>query len=136
MEFLVKRISCLSAVLFVAALLWTPESHAQKLSFIRDAEIENTIRSYSTPLFEAAGLDPSSIDIYLVNDKSLNAFVAGGQNMFLNTGLLLRAGNVGQAIGVIAHETAHYWQDRSCRMSPVKRAEKMAKEFGRVFHLR
>jgi predicted Zn-dependent protease len=107
MEFLVKRISCLSAVLFVAALLWTPESHAQKLSFIRDAEIENTIRSYSTPLFEAAGLDPSSIDIYLVNDKSLNAFVAGGQNMFLNTGLLLRAGNVGQVIGVIAHETGH-----------------------------
>lgn len=39
-------------------------------------------------------------------------------------------------IRVIAHETAHYWQDRSCRMSPVKKAEKMAKEFGRVFHLR
>ena len=107
MEFLVKSIPCLSAVLFVAALSWAPESHAQKLSFIRDAEIENTIRSYSAPLFEAAGLDPSSIDIYLVNDKSLNAFVAGGQNMFLNTGLLLRAGNVGQVIGVIAHEMGH-----------------------------
>ena len=102
-----KRIPCLSVVMFVAALLWAPESHAQKISLIRDAEIENTIRLYSAPLFEAAGLNPSSIDIYLVNDKSLNAFVAGGQNLFLNTGLLLRAGNVSQVIGVIAHETGH-----------------------------
>jgi predicted Zn-dependent protease len=107
MEFPVKRIPCLSVVMFVAALLWAPESHAQKISLIRDAEIENTIRLYSAPLFEAAGLDPSSINIYLVNDKSLNAFVASGQNLFLNTGLLLRAGNVSQVIGVIAHETGH-----------------------------
>ena len=102
-----KRIPCLSTVLFVAALLWPEQSHAQKISLIRDAEIENTIRLYSAPLFEAAGLNPSSIDIYLVKDKSLNAFVAGGQKLFLNTGLLLRAGNVGQVIGVIAHETGH-----------------------------
>ena len=91
----------------MAALLWPPLSHAQKITFIRDAEIENTIRMYSAPLFEAAGLDPSSIEIYIVNDKSLNAFVAGGQKLFLNTGLLLRSGNVGQVIGVIAHETGH-----------------------------
>ena len=93
--------------MFVAALLWPPGSHAQKITLIRDAEIENTIRSYAAPLFEAAGLNPSSIDIYLVKDKSLNAFVAGGQKLFLNTGLLLRAGNVNQVIGVIAHETGH-----------------------------
>ena len=91
----------------MAALLWPPVSQAQKFTFIRDAEIENTIRSYAAPLFEAAGLDPSSIDIYIVKDKSLNAFVAGGQKLFLNTGLLLRAGNVSQLIGVIAHETGH-----------------------------
>lgn len=107
MGFLMKRIPCLSAAVFAAALLWPPVSHAQKITFIRDAEIENIIRSYAAPLFEAAGLEPSSIDIYLVKDKSLNAFVAGGQKLFLNTGLLLGAGNVSQVIGVIAHETGH-----------------------------
>ncbi len=107
MGFLVKRIPCLTAAVFVSALLWPPDSHAQKFTLIRDSEIENTIRSYSAPLFEAAGLDPSAIEIYIVKDKSLNAFVAGGKNLFLNTGLLLGVGNVGQVIGVIAHETGH-----------------------------
>jgi predicted Zn-dependent protease len=83
------------------------KAEARKLSFIRDAEIENTIRHYATPLFLAAGLEPSAINIYLINDKTLNAFVAGGQKLFLNTGLLIRSQNAGQVIGVIAHETGH-----------------------------
>ena len=74
---------------------------------IRDVEIENIIREYATPVFEAAGLNPKSIKTYLVNDHRLNAFVAGGQNMFINTGLLIQADTPGQVIGVIAHETGH-----------------------------
>jgi predicted Zn-dependent protease len=78
-----------------------------RISFIRDAEVENTIRAYATPLFTAAGLEPSAIRVHLVNDKALNAFVANGLNMFINTGLLARAEHPGQVIGVIAHETGH-----------------------------
>ncbi len=74
---------------------------------IRDVEIENIIRTYATPVFEAAGLNAQSIKTYLVNDDQLNAFVAGGQNLFINTGLLIRAETPGQVIGVIAHETGH-----------------------------
>jgi len=93
---------------FLAALLGAPkQASAQNLSFIRDAEIENTIREYATPLFRAAGLEPSAIKIYLVRDQTLNAFVAGGQRIFLNTGLLTRSTNASQVIGVIAHETGH-----------------------------
>ncbi|MCC6470384.1 MAG: M48 family metallopeptidase [Alphaproteobacteria bacterium] len=80
---------------------------ARAVSLIRDAEIENTIRVWATPLFEAAGLVPDDVHIVLVNDRTLNAFVAGGQNLFLNTGLLLRSQHAGQVIGVIAHETGH-----------------------------
>ena len=74
---------------------------------IRDAEIENTIRGYATPLLEAAGLEPSSIRIHIVNDNTLNAFVAGGQQIFINTGLLMKSQNAGQIIGVLAHEIGH-----------------------------
>lgn len=74
---------------------------------IRDAEIENIIRAYATPVFRAAGLDPSAVDIYLVNDKSINAFVAGGQKLFINAGLLMKSDNANQVIGVIAHEVGH-----------------------------
>ncbi|MBT5014002.1 MAG: M48 family metalloprotease, partial [Rhodospirillaceae bacterium] len=82
-------------------------AEAKKISFLRDAEIENTIRAYSTPLFLAAGLEPSAINIYIVNDNTLNAFVAGGQKLFLNSGLLMQSKSPGQIIGVIAHETGH-----------------------------
>src|SRR5207247_7645065 len=37
----------------------------------------------------------------------LNAFVAGGQNEFINTGVILRAKTPNQLIGVLAHETGH-----------------------------
>lgn len=80
---------------------------AAGIPLIRDTEIETTIRAYATPIFRAAGLDPSAVDIYLVNDKAINAFVAGGQKLFLNTGLLMKADNANQVIGVIAHEVGH-----------------------------
>src|SRR3546814_6486567 len=46
---------------------------AEPLQLIRDAEIENTIRIYATPLFQAAGLSPQGIRLYLVKDRALNA---------------------------------------------------------------
>ena len=80
---------------------------AKGISMIRDAEIENTIRGYATPLLEAAGLEPTSIRIHIVNDNTLNAFVAAGQQIFINTGLLMKSQNAGQIIGVLAHEIGH-----------------------------
>ncbi len=80
---------------------------AQRLSFIRDTETEDTIRGYAAPIFAAAGLNPSDVRIFLVNDNQLNAFVAGGQNLFINTGLIMTAANANQVIGVIAHEAGH-----------------------------
>jgi predicted Zn-dependent protease len=109
MKALLPRVFYLvAAFVFFAALFLRPaESEAQGLSLIRDAEIESTIRAYSAPLFRAAGLDPTAVRIFLVNDRTLNAFVAGGQKLFVNTGLLMRAANPEQVIGVIAHETGH-----------------------------
>jgi len=77
------------------------------MSLIRDSETEDTIRMYAKPLLEVAGLNPAAVRILLVNDDSLNAFVAGGQNLFLHTGLLMAAEEPGQVIGVIAHEIGH-----------------------------
>ena len=62
---------------------------------------------FAEPIFSAAGLDPSAVHIYLLQDSRINAFVAGGQNLFLHTGLLRAAEHADQVIGVIAHETGH-----------------------------
>lgn len=80
---------------------------AQAQSLIRDEEIERTLRRIADPTFRAAGLDPGSIDVFVVNDPALNAFVAGGQNVFIHSGLVARTATPEQLSGVIAHETGH-----------------------------
>jgi predicted Zn-dependent protease len=74
---------------------------------IRDAEIEDTLRVYTDPLLIAANLQPQDVDMYLIGDDSVNAFVSGGQNIFVHTGLILAAENPNEIIGVLAHETGH-----------------------------
>lgn len=117
---MITRISVL-ALMLVSALLGAPARAADRPSFIRDAEIEATIRTWATPLFQAAGLDPGAVRIHLVKDSSLNAFVAGGLNLFLNTGLLVRTEHAGQVIGVIAHETGHIAGGHLARMDEAMR---------------
>lgn len=95
------------AVFLVLAAVYPGQGEAKPLRFIRDAEVENIIRAYATPLFQAAGLNPRAIKVYLVNDPSINAFVLPGLKMFVHTGLLIRAERPNQVIGVIAHETGH-----------------------------
>lgn len=82
-------------------------ANAQSLSLIRDAEIERNLRNYSDPILAAAGLSPEAVDLYVVNDKNLNAFVAGGQNIFMNTGMIMTLETPNQLKGVIAHEAGH-----------------------------
>jgi predicted Zn-dependent protease len=97
---------------------------AEAASVIRDAEIEETVHRLADPIFEVAGLDAESIDIYLLNDSVLNAFVAGGQNLFINTGLIQRTKGPEELQGVIAHESGHIAGGHLARrMEEVKNAQ-------------
>ncbi len=91
----------------VLFLLFAPlYAQAQSLSFIRDAEIEATLKRMSVPVFKEAGLNPDSIKIFIIQDRSLNAFVVGN-NMVFHTGLLEQLESIEELYGVIAHETGH-----------------------------
>jgi predicted Zn-dependent protease len=83
------------------------EARAQDISMLRDAEIESDLIAFETPVYRAAGLDPAALHLYLVNDMALNSFVAGGQNIFMNVGTIMRAETPNQLIGIMAHETGH-----------------------------
>jgi predicted Zn-dependent protease len=83
------------------------ENARRGLGIVRDAEIEQLLRDYATPIFKAAGINASAAKIILVNDRSFNAFVANGQKIFVNVGALMDAESPNEVIGVLAHETGH-----------------------------
>lgn len=74
---------------------------------IRDAEIEETLREWTDPILEVAGLVPADVQIFVLDDPSLNAYVANGQRIHLHTGLLIAAESPAQIKGVIGHEICH-----------------------------
>lgn len=74
---------------------------------IRDAETERTLRMLATPVFEAAGLTPERIRIFIIQNSSINAFVFDPRSMALHTGLIQRFDTPAPLIGVIAHEVGH-----------------------------
>ncbi len=76
-------------------------------SVLRDAETEALFRDASAPIFRAAGFNPQAIDLVLLNDGSINAFVAGGQAIYIHSGLVGAADDVNELQGVIAHELGH-----------------------------
>ncbi len=98
-----------AAAISAATIGSAPPAHAQGggIQLLRDTETERLLRSYQVPLLVAAGLKPEAVHLYLVNDPSINAFVAEGQNMFLNAGLLMSLKTPNQVTGVMANETGH-----------------------------
>ena len=98
------------AVLSAASLL-APAARAQEdssqMSLIRDTEIEEILHREADPIFLAAGINPQTVQVHLVGTKEINAFNAGGQQIFLFSGLIMETKYPGQLIGVIAHETGH-----------------------------
>jgi len=90
----------------IAALSLTAQPVAAQ-SILRDAETEALLHEMATPLVRAAGLDPNNVSIVLVGDTSVNAFVVGGQAVYINAGLIAMATSAQEVQGVIAHELGH-----------------------------
>ena len=100
-----KRPTARLAALAAALLVWVQPAAAQ--SILRDAETEAMFHDMSADIVKAAGLNPRDVQIVLINDGSINAFVAGGQIVYIHSGLIEAASNANEVQGVIAHEVGH-----------------------------
>jgi predicted Zn-dependent protease len=85
-------------------------------SILRDTETEALFDEVAKPLVEAARLNPKSVKVVLLNDPEINAFVAGSQNVYLNSGLITNSDNVNQLQAVVAHELGHVAGGHAIRM--------------------
>jgi len=107
MSWLSRNAARLVGAATAVGLALASASPASAQSIIRDTEIEGIIHEWSDPVFTAMGLDPSEVEILLINDDELNAFATRGRIMGLNTGLILRTESPNELLGVVAHEAGH-----------------------------
>ena len=87
-------------VFFLCAPLSTASA-----GLIRDTELERGLEMLAWPMAQEAGL--SSLRIRIVPNDSYNAFVVGGDTVYVHTGLLVKAKSTAEILGVFAHEIGH-----------------------------
>ncbi|WP_224823494.1 M48 family metalloprotease [Cognatishimia sp. MH4019] len=122
-----SMVLALLCVMLTAMLSFGALSPAKAQGLIRDAEIERGLREISAPILNAAGLSPARVKVLLINDSSLNAFVADPNHIFVHTGLVLRMKRVEELQAVIAHEAAHISNGHlTRRMANMKAARRNA----------
>lgn len=96
---------------FIAvAALWTGVAvplSAEARSILRDPDIEYGLKEIARPLIAAAGLSPAQVDVLVIQDDSMNAFVVDSGTIFIHSGLILRLDGADELQAVIAHELAH-----------------------------
>ena len=112
------RLLMLALMLSLAAVrpAFAQEDSSGGPSVLRDSETELLFRDVSRPLIKAGGLDPNSVEVVLLNDPEINAFVDRGQTVYIQSGLLMAADNVNELQGVIAHELGHVVGGHSIRL--------------------
>ena len=74
-----KVIAFLLAVFFM--------THAHAASMINDTETEKLLSDLIQPLASAAKIPDGRLKIHIVDDDDFNAFVSGGEDVYVYTGL-------------------------------------------------
>ena len=106
---------------FLASLGFAAQPVAAQ-SILRDAETEELLRNMLAPLVEASELSPGNVEVVLINDGSINAFVAGGQAIYVHSGLLNEAQTANEVQGVLAHELGHITAGQAVRFEERSKA--------------
>ncbi len=95
-------------ILLISAILTLPlAAPARAVTLLRDPDIEYALDQLARPVLQAAGLSSSGIDILIVDDRTLNAFVVDSRHIFIHSGLLLKMQTAEMLQSVLAHEAAH-----------------------------
>lgn len=97
--------TCLAVAIVVGGAFSVQAQNSPRI--VRDTEIENILHEWIAPLVEAANLPANSVNLVLVQSPQINAFVAGGANIFIFTGLIEKTEKPEELLGVLAHELGH-----------------------------
>ena len=104
-------------VLTLVAMAAVTVRPAAAQSILRDAETEALFQDMMDPLLVAAGLQPGQVRVHLLGDRSINAFVAGSQDIYVFSGLIEAADSAEEVQGVLAHELGHVMGGHAIRIN-------------------
>ena len=79
----------------------------RRANFVRHPEVTGYVTAIGRRLLEHAGPQPFDYRFHVVSRKEINAFAAPAGHIYLHSGLLLKARNVSELAGVMAHEIGH-----------------------------
>lgn len=114
----------------LAVLLAAPSARAATL--LRDADLEHALSQISAPVLRAAGLSPAQVEVLVIKDDRLNAFVADTTRIFVHSGLIMKLPDAKSLQAVIAHEAAHITGGHLSRRMANMRAARNAAGLGMV----
>jgi len=107
-------------VIFLSFFLCFPLFAATE---IRDTEIENGLAALIKPVAVAANIPKGRVRVHIIADDDFNAFVMGGEDVFIYTGLLTRIKTTPALQAVVAHEMGHLIGGHMAQMSTRVREE-------------
>lgn len=92
-------------------------------SLINDTETERVITDLIAPLAAAADIPDGRLRVHIVGDNQFNAFVMGGEDVYVYTGLLTQIKSPDALQAVVAHELGHTIGGHMTQMSDRMSAE-------------
>lgn len=76
-------------------------------TLINDTETEHFLSELVAPLGTSADIGAGRLNVHIISDDDFNAFVRGGEDVYVYTGLLKQIKNPDALLAVIAHELGH-----------------------------
>ena len=92
-------------------------------SLINDTETEKLLTELVLPLAKAANIPENRLKIHIISDDEFNAFVMGGEDIYVYTGLLKQIKTPNALQAVVAHEMGHTLGGHMAQMSERINAE-------------
>ena len=108
-------------IAFLLAVFFMIPAHA--VSMINDTETEKLLSELIQPLATAAKIPDGRLKIHIIDDDDFNAFVSGGEDVYVYTGLLQQIKTPNALQAVIAHEMGHMLGGHTAQMADRMGAE-------------
>ena len=83
------------------------EQVLETATLLRDPVVDRYVERLGGELLEAMGPQPFDYTFDVIRDEELNAFAVPAGHIYIHTGLILKARNVSELIGVMGHEVGH-----------------------------